>query len=403
MENCTVYSHKLDFNTVAQIVQTKWPKAVIELNEDGLNKSFSAVVKGGLFSSSKSLNIKYRERLNPSYQLDAIECGLTKNLSGMANFVQSLPAENKALQEKLIYKVLTINSEMTLNCEPEISPEFQDIIKSVTAALDGFIFAQPNRFFTKLVGPSFLDKDFQLIMDVSGDSEVSDITVNIDSKYFDEEKEDYTTEQLERKSRSEEILHEAGVKVNENLPCIVSSEDTLFRDPEEIIERAYALLIVAVKGEGLEKEHVDREIKKKNITSFSPREQEILDAESLSDADRAYATWRYESLNVMLWALGKVETLDYPNDICDVATIVKIIHGVSREEFEKYINLRSEGEILDQLDLLYRMHWACVDARVKGESVSGDLDPGIVYERRYSLHWLCRQDDDEWDEIVLHT
>ena len=403
MENCTIYSHKLDFARVAQIVQSKWPKAIIELQEDGLNKVYSAVLKGGIFSSSKSLIIKYRERENPSYKLTSGDDGLSRNLAGMTNFIRSFPARNESLQDKFTYKVGSINSEMSLTCEPEITPEFQDMIRSITDALDGFIFAQPNRFFNRLKGPSFLDKDFRIIIDASGNSEVDDINVNVDAKYMDKEDDEATEDQIDRKKQSEETLREAGVKINEHLPYVSSFEETWSRTPEEIIERAYALLIVAAKGEGIEQEHLDRVISKKNITGFSPREAAIVQTESLSEKDRAYATWRYESLNVMLWALGKIDKLNYPNDICNVGEIVNLINTPSREEFENSITIRTEEELLDWLDLAYRMHWACVDARVKGEPISGGLESGVVYERHYSLRWLTSQDEEDWDDVTTAT
>jgi hypothetical protein len=60
-------------------------------------------------------------------------------------------------------------------------------------------------------------------------------------------------------------------------------------------------------------------------------------------------------------------------------------------------------QILDQADLIYRYHWAVVDARVKGKQPPAGLDPGIVYERHYALNWLIRYSDQEWDDISTDT
>ncbi len=49
------------------------------------------------------------------------------------------------------------------------------------------------------------------------------------------------------------------------------------------------------------------------------------------------------------------------------------------------------------------MNWACVDARVKGEELTGGINPSIVYERHYALNWLnCHQDAD-WDHVSTDT
>jgi hypothetical protein len=49
------------------------------------------------------------------------------------------------------------------------------------------------------------------------------------------------------------------------------------------------------------------------------------------------------------------------------------------------------------------MHWACVDARIKGQEVAGGIHPGIVYERHYCLNWLTRYQDQEWDDVQTNT
>lgn len=76
MENCTIYSHHLEFEKVAQIVKANLPKANIEFNDGGTEKSLIATIKGGLFSKNKSLAIRYRQRKEPSYKLEKIDCDL---------------------------------------------------------------------------------------------------------------------------------------------------------------------------------------------------------------------------------------------------------------------------------------------------------------------------------------
>ncbi len=53
MENCTIYSHQLDFEKVIQTVQASLPKAKIEFEDGGLQKSLVATIKGGFFSKTK--------------------------------------------------------------------------------------------------------------------------------------------------------------------------------------------------------------------------------------------------------------------------------------------------------------------------------------------------------------
>jgi len=199
MENCTIYSHQLRFADVARIVKAKLPKAKIEYNDNGKQKGLVATIKGGLFGKTKTLKINYRERENPSYKLDKIECGLTQNLSGMVNFIQSFPTSNEALRNKFLHKVMSANCEMPFMVEPNITTEFENILNEIANELDAFIFVQPSKIFSKSNSPHFLDKDFNLIIDGNGNMEVSDISVVVDSKYHDETKEKYSEEQLKKR------------------------------------------------------------------------------------------------------------------------------------------------------------------------------------------------------------
>jgi hypothetical protein len=403
MENCTIYSHDLEFERVVQIVKSNLPKANVEYNDGGKQKTLVATIKGGFFGKPKTLKINYRERENPSYKLEKIECGLTQNLTGMVNFIQKIPAKNEEVRNKFIYKVMSANCEIPFMAEPEIIPEFESILRKIVIELDGFIFAPPNRIFNKSNGQYFADKNLNLILDTNGNCEVQDVEVNVNSKYHDQSREAYTEEQIKRKEKSEAFLSANGIKTNKNLPCISSSESVELRTLKEVIDRAYSLLIIAVKGEGIEQELLVKTVQAKKIESFSPKEIQIYQAESLNDQERAYATWRYESLYTMLWALGKMDELKYPSEICDVQEIVGKIFQPSREEFEGTARLRSKSEILDELDKAYRMNWACVDARIKGQQVEGNINPSVIYERHYSLNWLTKYQNQDWDDVQTNT
>ncbi len=403
MENCTIYSHELKFDQILSIIKENLPKAQIEIEDGGLQKSMIATIKGGFFSKTKTLKINYRERANPSYKLEEIECGLTQNLAGMANFIQSLPAQNEVVRGQLLHKVMSMNCEIAFMAEPTLIADFQKFLKAITFALDAIIFTPPNSFFAKSTGQHFLDKNLNLILDNNGNCEIDNLVVNVNAKYHDIPTANYVEEQLERKSKSEAILSKNEVKVNKNIPCIATEAATNLRTKEAIIQRVYALLIIAVKGEGVEQEKLNQVIKDKNITSFSAKETMILKKENLEDGERAYATWRYESLTVLLWALGKIDQLKYPAEICNVPEIVNAIFRPNRKEFEDSAKLRSKAEILDQLDKIYRMHWACVDARIKGEEVKGGLLSGVVYERHNALNWLTNYQGADWDDVQTNT
>ena len=403
MENCTIYSHQLAFDKIVELVKIQLPKAKIEVNDGGKQKGLVATIKGGIFSKAKSLKINYRERDNPSYKLEKIECGLTQNLAGMANFVQSIPASNVEIKNKFLYKVMSANCEMAFIAEPEISGEFEKLLKQISDQLDVFLFAQPSKLFNKAAGQHFLDKNFQLILDTNGNSQVEEVSVVVDAKYHDAPASSYTEAQVQRKSRSESVLDAHNIKVNKNLPCSPDAALTELRTKEEVIDRALALTIVAARGEGITKAQTHKPIADKAITGFSPKEAALLAGEDWTDQQKAYATWRYESLYTLLWALKVFPDLKLPTEVCDVREVVSKVLKPNREEFAQQASLRTKEEILDELDKTFRMNWACVDARIKGEQVGGQVNSSIIYERHYALNWLTKYQNQAWDQVQTDT
>jgi hypothetical protein len=105
----------------------------------------------------------------------------------------------------------------------------------------------------------------------------------------------------------------------------------------------------------------------------------------------------------MLWALGFIDTLSYPDQMCNVANDVKIIHDLSEQQFRLKAKLRSKKEILNQADLILRLNWACVSAGVKNESAPSNLDKGVVFERHHSLNWLINYLKQDWDNVTTDT
>jgi len=90
---------------------------------------------------------------------------------------------------------------------------------------------------------------------------------------------------------------------------------------------------------------------------------------------------------VLLWALGYIDSLAYPDQVCNIENDVRIIHDLTELQFRNKAKLRSKNEILDQADLILRLDWACVSARLKNQSAPGKLDKEVVLERHHSLNW----------------
>ncbi len=65
--------------------------------------------------------------------------------------------------------------------------------------------------------------------------------------------------------------------------------------------------------------------------------------------------------------------------------------------------LRTATTILDEADLIYRIHWAVVDARLRRSPFPMAVEAGVVYERHYALNWLIGYQGQEWDDVSTDT
>jgi len=211
-------------------------------------------------------------------------------------------------------------------------------------------------------------------------------------------------EALDRKMRSHAYCESYKIPVNLNLPVIETEAATTIRTQEAIVSRALALYFIGIKSEGVEQEALDHLEEKYSIKSdFSPEELAYVNSSAPSQQQTINANWRYESLHVFLWALGYIDSLSYPSELCNVYDDTGIIWEKSRQEFMAQAKLRSKAEMLDQADLIYRIHWACTEARIKGQPAPAGLNSSVVYERHYALNWLIRYMDQDWDEVTTDT
>lgn len=215
-----------------------------------------------------------------------------------------------------------------------------------------------------------------------------------------------TKEQLERRAKSEAFCEQKNIPIykNPNSLFVETDEKVKLRKQDEVVDRALALCYIGLKSEGLEQKDLNQMNNDFGINAKStPKEKAYQFAENPSEQQKIDANWRYESLHVLLWALGYVDTLSYPDKMCNVANDVKIIYELKEQGFRQKAKLRSKKEILDQADLILRLNWACVSARVKGEQAPSGLNSSVVVERHHALNWLINYMNQNWDDVSTDT
>jgi hypothetical protein len=307
---------------------------------------------------------------------------------------QSIPAENPNVLTKLFARIATSRLAIEVQAPTGLGG-FEEHVFLIAGELDAIIFWQ---------GSKMLDKKGRLIMDFEGRSGMKDLEVVVDASLLDQHTP-VTESGKARKENTEAFLKIRKVPVAKTLPPIEGDEVARIRSVEEVAGRALALMLVAVKAEGLEDEIVQRVMTDFGIESFlSPDERTFIADPNPAQQDKINFIWRYEGLWVMLWALGYIEELPFPDQICDVPRSVTIIReSGSHAAFLAGSKLRSVAAILDQCDLAYRLNWAVTDARLRGESAPASLESGVVYERHYALNWLRNYLDQEWDDVRTDT
>ena len=197
-------------------------------------------------------------------------------------------------------------------------------------------------------------------------------------------------------------------------------EEVALRSGPEVARRMLALWVVVLRAEGMPRQEAWDLIDRLGLReALSPEEEGFLaDAEPDPDTSRAYV-WRLEAIWVLLWALGRVEELGWPVGMCDVPRIVGLVKPFEgSSELVTGGTLRPASEILDEQDLIMRVHWAIRDAWLKGRRVPEHLDwsdegepldvsecasVGVVEQRHHALNWLVRFLDADWDEVDTPT
>ena len=399
----TIYSHHLGFDRITEILHKHYPAGTLFIGEE----NGSQIVVLELERDTESgVRAQYRERAKPSYQIPQVDDSpLTGNLKGLYGYVKSLPTSNEKVKDMFLQKIMTLNSEFTISASGVEG--VKELMAELASKFDAVVFVQPNTVISKSTGQHFLDRDLNLIIDGKGNCEIDNLDVKIDSKYFDKDLSEVTQEQIDRKERNDALIRQNGIKVNEHLPVIESEEECEFRTPQEIAQRVTVLAVTNLVAFGnITGEKAIDYLQHYGLWDYvTPNEIEFL--ENPTDDRKQYETWKCECIWTLMWALGRVDDLGSPNELCSLQNIpteeYPVTGGKDPNDFINAVtSMRNKAEILDMNDLYYRLDWACVDARINKQQMQG-AHPGVVYERHYALNWLIGYGGLDWDDVTCDT
>lgn len=223
---------------------------------------------------------------------------------------------------------------------------------------------------------------------------------------------------MNRKERSEKVLKKHKILINPTLSRIKNEDETVLKTPEEIVKRGVTALLTAQIAIDILNNNGALE----SMNFFAP----ILDRfglrGELTDDEKPYfdpelcvqipqqeandMQWRLEMCVALFWACGFIKKLPYPDKLSDTTKQIFML-SVCKDfsDIMKKVKMRSLGEILDATDLIFRMNWACVEARIKNNpSIMGDLFPDVVWEQHKGFNWVIgAYGSDDWDTVDPST
>ena len=319
---------------------------------------------------------------------------LPRFLEQMQHVFRVVQTENTLIQEKLLVRIATSRAALEIQA-PGGFRGLEAVVFEVARFFDALIFWENDKV---------LDPKGKLVLDLVGNTVLEDLPVAVDAELLDQ----FTPQSPEgeaRKARTIAFLESKKVPYSSTLPYIEGEGTAEIRSQAAVTDRALALLLVALKGEGLPDTTIAEIRQDYGIEAgLSPNEQAFLEDPNPIQKTRINFAWRYEGLWVMLWAMGLIEDMGFPDKICDVPKMMEAIRTLgSAKAIHEAAQLRTTTEILDQADLIYRLNWACVNARLKGEAAPAGLEPGVVYERHYAFNWLRSYFQQPWDEVRTDT
>lgn len=178
---------------------------------------------------------------------------------------------------------------------------------------------------------------------------------------------------------------------------------------QDVAKRVLALFAVASAAHIQPPTSVRKWLADRNLKEvLSANEREFMSLDSAPHASIEAASWRVESILVLMWALKRVATLP-PADTQTTWEAAGIGRDLKDDPmgFIGRSELRSADELNNMGEEIASQHWG-VRAGPAGRELfnhpksEGLIDPRIIQERHYAINWLLGYGSD-WDAVPTDT
>ncbi|MEO7716075.1 MAG: DUF4272 domain-containing protein [Capsulimonas sp.] len=307
---------------------------------------------------------------------------LTTHLNGFAGYVQSR-GDGQMTQTRyhVLLHILRVRRQFSIHVEDQ---DFEAMAQWVWRA-NGICFTPEG---------AVRDPDGLILVGPGGENDP-------------EAQVPYPPDAVDRKTRMESVLMESGIRTPTTLPPVIGASEVELQTASEVAQRALALFLPSLKAESLDLNQPIPTVELQTqfplgFEALTPMERSFIFSDPPSQQDIVNFAWRYEAQAALQWALGLSE-LPWPTQNCDVAKAARNILNNNSAAFIQSAVLRPTEEILDALDLHYRLHWAVREAHQQELSPPAQLEPGVISERHHALNWLVRFENADWDDVDTPT
>jgi len=391
LNHFTIFASRNDIDDMESIITDVFAKAyAISRNENDYSLKSKT-----LFNKHKLTIRVATEDTNPDY--------FDKNIPGMMGFYDRIPFEDENLKGLVMTQISVLNTMVAIETEKDINDGQMQLLIELLSQAGGIGFL-PNG--------TLLDQDGAVIVYPDGQSGSADFRPRgctrkiLGPEIASEEGE-------RRKNRTIAFLNEKRIPYIQWMPQLPPLEQCRFKTKEDIARRAVALLIViqyacdVAQGEDIRESRVfftDMLQKFGVADCLTENESKLLRDDEPRVEEAINISWQYEAYWTLIWALGLVDALDFPDRVCDCDYAIQVVSDCETfEQFYLKTAMRSKEEIMDEADKMYRLHWSCVNSRIKGEEAPAGMNESIVMERRRGLFWMIGHRNEDWDHISMDT
>lgn len=395
MANLTLYASIEDTSTIESNLFESMADYVIQQDDESI-----IILKKGLFKKKHICSIHIKERT---------ENEDPNQFTG--GFVGYLAAElmgDTELKEKILFQAVHVNTMISFQVEDSDVEDFWPNLIAATEKIGGLLFL-PSGYILDSTGAELVDPDGKIIAD---DVQVIVAEKETEVAAFSE----VTEESIKRRRSTQAVLSANKIPYIDHLPLLPDSKSVQLKSAEEIARRVSAMLIITqfvreiIVDEKPENIKASRRIAEVFLNRYgvkmnlTPAEEAFLQQEEFTKQQLVDKMWLFEAAWAMLWSVNLVDLLPEPTNICDVDAVLNLLTSYTNiGEMLVDVELRSADEILDRMDENYSYHWACVEARVNGETAPALLDEGVVLERQRAFNWLTQLQNEAWDDVTISS